>query len=345
MSTSENPRTSSLSASLGEPGASAAHRLSIVVPVYQGERTLDSLLAEIEPLTKLRQTPRGRRFQVAEVVLVHDGAIDNSHTVMESLVARFPFVTLVWLSRNFGQHPATLAGMAVTSADWAATLDEDGQQNPEDLGGMLDCALDGDVALVYAKPLNEPSHGFLRNTFSSLAKRASGVIVGNNQMAQFNSFRLVRGDVARTLAAYCGHGVYLDVALSWVVGRWAQCPVTLRRERGRPSGYTFGRLASHFGRLILTAGTRPLRIISILGALSVLLGVALSAAIVWARLTRQIPVQGYTSLVVVICFFSGVILFSLGVIAEYLALTLTMAMGRPLYVTVSRHRRHDDSSP
>jgi polyisoprenyl-phosphate glycosyltransferase len=140
--------------------ASSVLRLSIVVPVFQGERTLEPLLAEIEPLTKPRETPRGRRFQVAEVVLVHDGAIDDSQAVMLALASHFPFVTLVWLSRNFGQHPATLAGMSVASADWVATLDEDGQQDPAELGPMLDRALEDDVPLVYADPLNPPPTAF-----------------------------------------------------------------------------------------------------------------------------------------------------------------------------------------
>jgi undecaprenyl-phosphate 4-deoxy-4-formamido-L-arabinose transferase len=327
------------------PGSELArpdvHRLSIVVPVYQGEHTLTLLLAEIEPLTIPGKSPRGHRFQVTEVILVHDGALDNSHVVMESLAARLPFVALVWLSRNFGQHPATLAGMAATSGDWVATLDEDGQQNPADLGALLDAALDADAPLVYGEPRNQASHGFVRNTLSRLAKMIAAAIVGNRQMAHFNSFRLVRGDVARSLAAYCGHGVYLDVALAWVVGRWTTGPVTLRPDRGRPSGYTFRTLSAHFGRLILTAGTRPLRLISIVGFLSVLFGAGLSLVMVWARLRHQIPVQGYTSLIVVISFFSGVILFSLGIIAEYLAVTLTTAMGRPLYVTVSRPHRPD----
>ena len=335
----------STAASGREPSGPDVQRLSIVVPVYQGERTLDLLLAEIEPLTTLRSTPRGRRFQVAEVILVHDGAIDNSHVVMESLAARFPFVTLVWLSRNFGQHPATLAGMAVTSADWVATLDEDGQQNPADLGSLLDAAFEAGAPLVYAEALNEPSHGVVRNTVSRLAKTISVAIVGNRQMAHFNSFRLVRGDIARSLAAYCGHGVYLDVALAWVVGRWTTGPVTLRPDRGRPSGYTFRTLLAHFGRLILTAGTRPLRLISILGFLSILFGGVLSLVIVYARLRRQIPVQGYASLIVVICFFFGIVLFSLGIIAEYLAVTLTTGMGRPLYVTIARPHRSDRAGP
>jgi undecaprenyl-phosphate 4-deoxy-4-formamido-L-arabinose transferase len=327
-----------------ETGAPESQRLSIVVPVYQGERTLEPLLVEIAPLTLPQKTPQGRAFQVVEVVLVHDGAIDGSHVVMETLAARYPFVSLIWLSRNFGQHPATLAGMAATSADWVATLDEDGQQDPADIGQLLDAALDAGVALVYGRGLNEPAHGFVRNAASRLTKTLSAAIVGNRQLAEFNSFRLVRGDVARTLAAYCGHGVYLDVALSWVVGRWATGPVTLRPDRGRPSGYTLRRLLAHFGRLILTAGTRPLRLISVLGVLSILFGATLSAIIVWARLRHQIPVQGYTSLIVVICFFSGVVLFSLGIIAEYLAVALTTGMGRPLYVTVS-HPPHADRGP
>lgn len=327
------------------PDAPDVQRLSIVVPVYQGERTLDLLLAEIAPLTTPQATPRGRRFAVAEVVLVHDGAIDDSHVVMESLAARYPFVTLVWLSRNFGQHPATLAGMATTSADWVATLDEDGQQNPADLGSLFDAAFETGAPLVYGQALNQPSHGVVRNTLSRLAKMVSVAIVGNRQMAHFNSFRLIRGDIARSLAAYCGHGVYLDVALAWVVGRWTTGPVTLRPDRGRPSGYSLRSLVAHFGRLILTAGTRPLRFISVLGFLSILAGGVLSAVIIWARLRHQIPVQGYASLIVVICFFFGVVLFSLGILAEYLAVSLTTGMGRPLYVTVARPQRHTRPRP
>jgi polyisoprenyl-phosphate glycosyltransferase len=316
-----------------------------VVPVYQGERTLEALLAEIEPLVQPKETPRGRRFRVNEVILVHDGAIDHSHSVMEALARRYPFVTPVWLSRNYGQHPATLAGMAASSGDWVATLDEDGQQDPADIAELLDHAVEGDVALVYAKPVNGAPHARWRNAVSRLAKRLSVALVGNRSIVGFNSFRLVRGDVARSLAAYCGNGVFLDVALSWVVGQTAVCPVTLRPERGRPSGYTLGKLTAHFGRLILTAGTRPLRIISILGSLSILLGIVVSVHTLWAKLAHQIPVQGYTSLLIVVCFFSGIILFSLGVIAEYLALVVTTTMGKPLYITVSRPSRNDKACP
>src|SRR5688572_22784522 len=132
--------------------------LSLVVPVYQGERTLELLVKEVEPLTTPATTPAGHAFQVQELVLVHDGAIDRSDRVMEELAARYPFVRLVWLSRNFGQHAATLAGMASSSGDWVVTLDEDGQQAPAEVGALLDRALADQVQLVYGQPVNPAPH-------------------------------------------------------------------------------------------------------------------------------------------------------------------------------------------
>jgi len=128
--------------------------ISIVVPVYQGELTLESLLGEIEPLTIAQSTPGGVEFRVSEVILVHDGAIDGSETVMWALGAKFSFVTPIWLSRNFGQHPATLAGIASTNGDWVVSLDEDGQHDPRDVVRLLDVAVANDVQLVYAQPTN-----------------------------------------------------------------------------------------------------------------------------------------------------------------------------------------------
>ena len=308
--------------------------VSIVIPVYQGEKTLEGLTGEIETLAAETKTPAGRRFRVTEVILVHDGAIDRSADVMQALAARHKFLSLVWLSRNFGQHPATLAGMAATVSDWVLTMDEDGQQDPGDIGAMLDCALDRSATLVYGSPVNPPPHGWFRNAASRVAKWVCSVVTGERQVRMFNSFRLIRGDLARSLAAYCGPGIYLDVALLWVVSSAESCPVTLRPERGRPSGYSLLKLILHFWRLIVCSGTRPLRAIALLGLSSLLVGVFISGKAVWEKLHYQIPVQGWTSLMIVVCFFSGVILFSLAVIVEYLGQALTLAMGKPLYLTV-----------
>jgi len=319
--------------------AQSVHRISIVIPVYAGELTLPKLVAEIEPLTRVTLTPAGSSFSVCEVLLVHDCGPNKSDQTIEALSTQYPFVKPVWLSRNYGQHAATLAGMASATGDWVVTIDEDHQQDPADIGAMLDHALASSLQLVYAQPSNAPPHGWLRNLLSGTAKAISTRVLGNDAIGRFNSFRLVEGEIARTLAAYCGNGVYLDVGLFWIAARVGHCPVMLRSEADRPSGYSYLKLMGHFWRLVLTTGTRPLRLITIMGFSSMILAVLVAIYAVYAKFYGQVPVQGWTSLLIVVAFFSGSILASLGVIAEYLAVTMGIVMGKPLYVVSTKPTR------
>lgn len=317
----------------------AVQRVSVVVPVYRGEKALPALLHEIAPLASETRTPNGNRFLVCEVLLVHDCGPDRSDETIERLEAEYPFVRPVWLSRNYGQHAATLAGMASATGDWVATLDEDGQQDPADIERMLDTALGQSLQLVYAQPTNPPPHGWLRNALSRTAKAIATRLLGDAEVGNFNSFRLVDGEIARSLAAYSGQGVFLDVGLSWITARVGRCPLRLRAERGRPSGYSYLKLIGHFWHLVLTTGTRPLRVITITGFCSVLLAIAISGFAAWAKLVNAVPIQGWASLVIVVSFFSGCILTALGVIAEYLAVTMSTVMGKPLYTVSTRPTR------
>jgi glycosyltransferase involved in cell wall biosynthesis len=317
----------------------SAIRVSIVIPVYRGERSLPVLIGEIAPMTIEQTTPKGNHFVVSEVLLVHDCGPDRSDITLENLGARHSFVRPVWLSRNYGQHAATLAGMASATGDWVATLDEDGQQDPSDIGHMLDAALADSLQLVYAQPINPPPHGWLRNTLSRTAKFITARLLKDSKVGRFNSFRLVDGEIARTLAAYCGNGVYLDVGLFWITARIGHAPVRLRSEMGRPSGYSYLKLLGHFWHLILTTGTRPLRLITLLGFGSMVLAIAIAGYAIYGKLFGNVPVQGWASLLIVVAFFSGCILTALGVIAEYLAVTMAIVMGKPLYVVGSKPTR------
>lgn len=315
------------------------HRISLVIPVYRGANGLAALVGEVAPLTHEQATPNGNSFIISEILLVHDCGPDRSDQVIEALSAKYAFVQPVWLSRNYGQHAATLAGMASATGDWVATIDEDRQQDPVDIGAMLDCALTASLQLVYARPTNPPPHGWLRNFLSRTAKGISTRLLGNKAIGRFNSFRLVDGEIARTLAAFCGNGVYLDVGLFWVAGRIGHCPIKLRDELDRPSGYSYFKLFGHFWNLILTTGTRPLRLITIMGFFSMILAFAIAAYALYGKLYGQVPVQGWASILIVVAFFSGSILTALGVIAEYLAVTMGIVMGKPLYVVSSKPTR------
>ncbi|HTW17963.1 MAG TPA: glycosyltransferase [Nocardioides sp.] len=311
----------------------SVHDISVVIPVYQGERTLAGVLADLAAWHEPFLTPDGHRARVSEVLLVHDCGPDASDRAIREVAAAYDWVRPVWLSRNFGQHAATLAGMSSSGGDWVATLDEDGQHDPADLGTMLDRAMAEQADVVYAAPLNPPPHGFLRNSASRAAKHSIRMLSGRADATYFNSYRLMLGDVARSVAAYAGSGVYLDIALGWVSRRVITAPVTLRSE-DRASGYRWRTLMSHYWRMVVSGGTRILRVVSLLGFVFALLGFLLAAYVVTARLTHQIEVSGWASTIVAVLLSSGALLFAMGVVAEYLGVAVNMAMGKPLYLVV-----------
>jgi glycosyltransferase involved in cell wall biosynthesis len=320
-------------------GPGRPHRISIVVPVYQGELTLHQLVKEVLPLASPQFTAAGNLMVVEEVLLVFDHGPDNSAAVIRELAATHDLVRPVWLSRNFGQHAATLAGMASSGGEWIVTMDEDGQHDPAAIGTLLDGALAAQSTVVYAQPTNPPPHSFTRNAASRTAKWIVARALAGQGTADYQSFRLVLGETGRAVAAYAGSGVYLDVALGWIADGVSTCPVALRAEGGRPSGYRLRTLLSHFWRMVLSSGTKGLRIVSILGIAFALCGVLLAVYILAANIFFGTGAgngeRGWTSMMVVVLLSTGAILFALGVIAEYIGVSVNMAMGKPAYLIAS----------
>ncbi|WP_244963128.1 glycosyltransferase [Nocardioides dongkuii] len=315
------------------------HTVSVVVPVYGGESHLRQLAEEVAESTTDRVSPDGHVYRVSELLLVDDCGPDRSDEVIRELEATHSWVRGVWLSRNFGQHAATIAGMASSGAEWIVTLDEDGQHDPAEIGVLLDSAMRHQSTLVYAAPVNAAPHTWFRRVTSRVAKRVVNVLSGGQDASVFQSYRLMTGEVGRSVAAYAGSGIYLDVALGWVASVPSTAPVHLREEAGRPSGYRTRTLLSHFWRLVVSSGTRSLRLASLLGVACATLGLLLAGTLVLMRVFGDAPVQGWTSLMVVMLLCTGLLLFVLGIVAEYLGVAVGMAMGKPLYVITQDRAR------
>ena len=306
----------------------------MVIPVYRGEQTLPRLITELEPYTHDHTTLAGRGFRIAEVLLVWDRGPGRSDETLRELAARYPWVKPVWLSRNFGQHAATLAGMTSSGGDWIVTMDEDGQQDPAYIGAMLDTAYAHNAQLVYGTPANPPPHSAFRNAGSKFAKRLFAGALADGGFAEFNSYRLILGEIGRSVAAYTGTGVYLDVALSWVVADVTTCPVVGRTEGREATNYGYRRLFGHFGRLIVSSGTKPLIFVSWLGVLFVLLGAAVSIWVIYQRIVGELVIAGWASTFIALMLIGGAILLSLGIIAQYVGAATNMSLGKPLYLVV-----------
>lgn len=318
-----------------EAGGDRPHSVSVVVPIYRGQETIGELVAELDLLTRPIATPSGGTFRVDEIILVHDHGPDLSDVVLQELQQAYEQVRVIWLSRNFGQDAATIAGMSIARGDWIVTMDEDGQHDPGFIGAFLDMALARRADVVYSKPTNRRPQGFLRNLTSRVGRVVLATAFGLPDFTRFESFRLIRGDIGRQLAGVAQNGIYLDIALSWVVGAIAQAPVVLRTGGRDESSYNYLRLLTVFWGVVLCSGTRVLRVVSLLGVMLGVIGCAMAAVVVYQTLIADVgPPAGWASIMVVLLLCSGAILFSLGFVAEYLGVVLHVLVGRPLYVIV-----------
>jgi hypothetical protein len=264
-----------------------------------------------------------------EVVLVCDnpGLSVPVRQALGALEEQDPRVRVVWLTRNFGQHPATVAGIVSTNADWVATMDEDGQHDPRHIPDMLRTAAHANAPLVYASPNNPPPHGRLRNVASRASKKVFRLLSGSDD--EFHSFRLIEGSMARSARAYIGESVYLDVAMRWTCGSGAPCSMPMRAE-GAPSSYRLRTLLSHFSRMVLSTGTRPLRLIAGCGVLVALLGLVVAGVVAQRRLSGEFPAPGWTSVMIALLILTGGLFVTLATVAEYVGFAVRNAIGKPL---------------
>lgn len=311
--------------------------VSVVIPVYRGEQSLTVVVDELTGIDM--RTPGGREFTLREIILVDDNGPDDSARVISELVdARPGFVTPIWLSRNYGQHAATLAGMEAATGDWVVTMDEDGQHDPSSIGVFLDAALDADAQIVYGKQDGSTSRGKLRDFTSAGAKWLFRVWLAPGVVPTFSSFRLVSGDIAREAARVAAHGMYLDVALAWI-SRPAVYAKNAERGELRSSGYSTRKLIAHFWRLVLSSGTRALRVVGAIGIGFAAISAVMAVVITIGRLTGAVSAPGWASMIVALLFCTGLILLALTVIAEYLGMVLNATIGRPLYVKLNAPAR------
>ena len=314
--------------------------LSTVTPVYQGEQFLVDL---VHSLHCFRQEIRniGCPVELAEAIFVVDGAVDNSTSVLQGLQDKYSWVRIINLSNNFGQHPATIAGILFSTGDWIVTIDEDLQHHPKHILKFLKNAISNEFDVVYAKSTRSTHSGF-RNASSRVAKAIASLISDNPNIGDFNSFRLMRGDIARATAALATSNTYFDVALSWFTNRVGTHPVPLsdpRKNRTQGSAYSLSRLLKHYVSLTITSETKFFRIGTILGALSFIISVVLIVITLLIKFLAPdlIMLKGWTSLVLMILFFGGLISLMVGIGLEYIGNLYAQSQGKPTFFVIDRN--------
>ena len=316
--------------------------LSVVVPVYSGAHYLPALVEELDALRQ-RWIEDGAPLRLTEVVMVDDAAIDDSPEIIDRLAGEQPWITVLHLMRNFGQHAATIAGILHTSGDWVVTMDEDLQHPPKAIEQLVWHAVKTASDIVYARPNSAVHEVVARDMSSRLFKRLLVLLSGNQNVQNFNSFRLIRGPLARAASSVCGHETYFDVALSWFTQRVGALSIELKDQRiikGEKSGYKFSKLLSHARRMVISSQIKVLRLGALLGLISIGVSFFLGLYIVLEKLffPAQVAGAGWASLALISTFFGGVITLLLGIVIEYISTLILVANGKPLFFVADRRR-------
>jgi glycosyltransferase involved in cell wall biosynthesis len=298
-------------------------RVSVVVPVYRGAATLEELVTRITDVL----TPLVSTF---EIILVNDGSPDDSWARIEKLASTHATVRGIDLMRNFGQHNALLAGVRAANYEVIVTLDDDLQQPPEEIPKLLG-ALTEDVDVVYGSPVR--THQTLaRRIASSLMRRTLTRVMGAKTARHVNAFRAFRTDLRLAFTQFSLSEFSLDVLLTWGTQRFTYVVVEHAPRREGKSNYSSASLVRHAMTIVTGFTVGPLRLASMAGFAAVAVGIASLGYVLVSFAVDGTSVPGFAFLAASLALFSGVQLFALGIIGEYLAKMHLRSMEKPSYV-------------
>src|SRR5579864_4000961 len=290
------------------PETASPLALSIVIPVYNGAESITELVEALEAL----DIEGGH-----EIVLVNDGSPDNSLAICQGLVkrARVP-MTLVDLSRNYGENNAVMAGLRHARGAHVITMDDDLQNPPEEVERLLAFAQQSGHEVIYTY-YDEKQHAAWRNLGSQFTNWVAGFVLDKPKGFYLSSFRCMSAFVVREITRYEGPFPYVDGLILQVTQNIDRLLVThLPRAVGR-SNYTLRRLLRLWMSMFVNFSVMPLRISTLAGFALSAMGAIGSLVTVTEALFFS-PPAGWASLMAAVLLLSGVQLVILGIVGEYL---------------------------
>lgn len=264
-----------------------------------------------------------------ELVLVDDGSTDGTTQAAREQLAGFPAsVTLVELTRNFGEHAAVLEGWRRSRGRYVVNLDDD-LQNPVPEARRLLEHLRASGADVAYSCYEEKKHAWWRNAGSRVANACATFLLGKPRDLYLSSFRAVRRELITRVEAHRSPFPHIDGLILGATNRFTRLQVAHEPRRGGRSGYTVRKLVRLAFGLLFGFSVMPLRIASVLGLLLCAAGVLLLGAVAAEVLLLEGRPAGWASLMGALAVFSGAQLLMLGLIGEYVGRAFLTVAGRP----------------
>lgn len=299
-------------------------KLSIVIPVYAGEQTVEALHAAITSYVEIASI-------ASELIYVYDCGTDNSWEVLLSIKESYPdTVKLVQLSRNYGQHNALIAGFEVATGDYIVTMDEDLQHLPQDIDRMLLKQKEKDYDVVYGI-YTEAQHSRGRNITSFMLKKLLSTAIPELHK-DYSAFRLLKTSIAKQTLEMRNSYTFLDGYLSWVTSHIASTEVSHQERIAGKSSYTFKKLVAHSVNIFVTFSNLPIRLLTYSSIFIFLATIVYSIYVIVRTLIFNDFLKGYPTLIITIGFGVGMILLGMGIIGEYIYRINLKTTKRPHYL-------------
>jgi glycosyltransferase involved in cell wall biosynthesis len=304
--------------------------LSLVVPCFNEQDTLPVFYEEANRV--LAELAKTGSFSTWEYIFVDDGSTDNTLQVLQSLAAVDKRIRCISFSRNFGKEAALLAGLRKAGGQFVATLDADLQDPPSLIPQMFEAVSKNGFDCAGTRRVNRvgepPVRSFSARCFYALLKKTTDIEVVDGA----RDFRLMSRRYTDALLSLPERSRFSKGIFPWIgfKTKWFEYK-NVQRAAG-VSKWSFWKLFVYSLDGIIAFSTKPLALASLFGILLFLVSLGGTIAIVIRKLVMQLPDTGWSSLVCIILFVSGIQLFTIGILGQYFAKIYTEIKQRPHYI-------------
>lgn len=303
--------------------------LSIVVPCYNEQEALPYFYKEICRVAEEMKSSHGADF---EFIFVDDGSRDNTLAIARELHKKDPRVRYISFSRNFGKEAGILAGLKAAKGDYVAMMDADLQDPPALLPRMLDALLEEDYDCAATRRTNRKGEPPIRSFFARMFYKIINRLSDADIVDGARDYRLMRRRMVDAILALPEYNRFSKGIFGWVgfKTKWLEY-VNVERVAGETK-WSFWKLFLYSLEGIVAFTTAPLALASLIGIIFCVLAFVMILFIIVRTLLFGDPTSGWPSLVCIIFLCSGVQLFCMGVLGQYLAKTYMEVKHRPVYI-------------
>lgn len=295
---------------------------SIIIPTFNGQNSIEMLFEEITKFFKSTN-------YTYEVIIVDDGNTNNTWDILTKLKNNNKNVKIIRLTKNFGQQPATLCGIKFAAGKYIITIDDDLEVHPEEIKHLIAEQEKSGNDVVYGE-YRKIKQSFIREFLTNVYK-ASSKMEGKNK-GKGSSLRLIKSELAHKLAETHTHFMFIDELLLWYTNRMSFIKVKPNKSPvEKRSGYSLGSLFKITGSVIMFSSTFPLRFVTTIGFSLATVNFLIGTYYLLKKFLFKIPVHGYTSIIVSVLFSTGLIVLSIGVVAQYISRILKDVNNKPSY--------------